>query len=651
MRYGAVALFNNASPANAIANTFLQATGDGPQIAFVPGTLSVLGAVADQPGAAGLAIDGGGNLFLADSKNDRILEILAEGGYTTVKTLTSTINNSTFGVALDGSGNLFFAAGYTGVVKELTAASGYTKVITLATGPLDVEKLTVDGNGNVFFCSSSGSVNELVAAEGYTTVHTVATGFNDPWGIAVDGNGNLFVSEYQDGVQVKEILAAGGYTTVLPIGPSLSAPMDVEVDGSGNVFVLTGGDGDLREILASSGYTSMLTLASATPFRVFALDSDGGVFLAKNARSFLRELDLVNPPTHNFATTAAGSTSSDSPRTLTAINNGNQTLHFSDVSYPVDFQERAGVPTDCTSSTDLSVGDTCTMTIHFSPLRTSATGLSTQLSEEVDLTDDNLNVTGATQSVAVTGTETFTPPALTTPTPGNPIGSSSATFTWTPGSAKFFKFWLGTTVGSNNIYGIGQTEKTSVSVSKLPSQTIYARLYYLLAETWKSLDYTYPGASNVPSLTSPAPGSTLSGSTVTFSWNPGSYTTFQFRLGTTLGSNNIYGSGGNLGTDGTFPRKFRQRNVQNTSSPCLASSTSFAGRPPLRGARGRLVVCSNSRTNSSLASGRPVCVHCRTAAISDSLSPAARYALQLETFHRSFHSSHLSHPPAAVTPQ
>jgi hypothetical protein len=119
--------------------------------------------------------------------------------------------------------------------------------------------------------------------------------------------------------------------------------------------------------------------------------------------------------------------------------------------------------------------------------------LSTLLSEEVNLTDDNLNVTGSVQSVKVTGTETFKPPALTIPTPSTTLSGSSATFTWTPGSAKFFKFRLGTTAGSNNIYGIGQTEKTSVTVSDLPTngETIYARLYYLIGSAWQSIDYTY----------------------------------------------------------------------------------------------------------------------------------------------------------------
>jgi streptogramin lyase len=545
-RYGAVALYNNASPAKASATTFLHAVGEGPQAAFPLGTVTTLGAQFTEKGGTdphGLAIDGAGNLFMADSTFDRIDEIPSEGGYTTVNQIFADPSNGIFGVALDGSGNLFFADGVASTVKELTAASGYTQVNTLATATQYPDGLTVDGSGNVFVCSTSGTVMELVATEGYTTAHTVATGFNNPRDIAVDGNGNLFVTEYASGVQIKEILAAGGYTTVLSIGPSLDFPMGGKVDGNGNVFVDTGaGGGHLWEISAASGYTktTLLKLAAA---QALALDGNSGIFLARATNTPLSRLDLAHPSL-NFATTAAGSTSSDSPKTQTALNNGNETLHFSALSYPADFPERAGVASDCTSSTGVTAGGSCTLTAHFSPLRSSATGLSTTLNEDLILTDDNLNVANAEQAVAVSGTETFTPPALITPTPGNPIGSSSATFTWNPGSATTFQFRLGTTPGSNNIYGSGQTNASSETVSNLPTGVnIYAVLYYMLDGAWKSLSYTYPGTPTAPKLTTPAPGSTLSGSTVTFSWNPGTATTFQFRLGTTLGSNNIYGSG------------------------------------------------------------------------------------------------------------
>ena len=52
-------------------------------------------------------------------------------------------------------------------------------------------------------------------------------------------------------------------------------------------------------------------------------------------------------------------------------------------------------------------------------------------------------------------------------------------FSWNQGTAATFQFRLGTTLGSNNLYGSGQTTKTSETVSGLPTNgsTIHARLY------------------------------------------------------------------------------------------------------------------------------------------------------------------------------
>jgi hypothetical protein len=52
------------------------------------------------------------------------------------------------------------------------------------------------------------------------------------------------------------------------------------------------------------------------------------------------------------------------------------------------------------------------------------------------------------------------------------------------------------------------------------------------------------------------------------------------------------------------------------SSSCRSSLAILAGRPPFRGANARLVASSNSRTNSSVPRGRPVCVAGLTAMIS-----------------------------------
>jgi sugar lactone lactonase YvrE len=555
-RYGAVALYDNSSPAKAAATTYLEGTGNGPHVVYGLSTDRVLRTDFNHPN--GVALDGSGNIFVADSSNNAVKEMLAAGGYTNVVLIGSGFNNPE-GVAVDGAGNVFVTDTSNHAVKEVMAADGYETVLTLATIPaLDfLLGIAVDGSGNLFV-GASNSLWEITSASGYSTKIELC-GFSGkacgPSAVAVDAGGNLFIAD-TNSHRIRKILAASGYTTIQGIGPIFPSthgegvsPGGVAVDAAENVFVTYNDAAQndyLEEEIAQGGYTNttMLGTWASSIATELALDGSGNVYFTDGSTK-MRELDFSEPPTNlSFATTAAGSTSTDSPQTVTVINNGNKPLNISAVSFGHDFPEASGVATDCTSSTTLGISGSCTLSIDFSPLRTSATGPSTPLAEQVTLTDNNLNVTNAEQSVAVSGTETFTPPALTTPTPGTTIGSSSATFTWNPGSATTFQFRLGTTPGSNNIYGSGQTNATSETVSNLPTGVnIYAVLYYMLDGAWKSLDYTYPGTQQAPKLTTPAPGSTLSGSTVTFTWNPGTATTFQFRLGTTLGSNNIYGSG------------------------------------------------------------------------------------------------------------
>ena len=140
------------------------------------------------------------------------------------------------------------------------------------------------------------------------------------------------------------------------------------------------------------------------------------------------------------------------------------------------------------------------------------------------------------------------PAALTSPTPGSTLTGSSATFTWSAGVAvTMYEFRLGTTgPGSTNLYNsaeAGTTALTSGLISNIPttSATLYARLYSLIGGAWQYKDYTYT-ESGPAMLTSPTPGSTLTGSSATFTWSAGGgVTMYEFRLGTTgPGSTNLY---------------------------------------------------------------------------------------------------------------
>jgi phospholipase C len=145
---------------------------------------------------------------------------------------------------------------------------------------------------------------------------------------------------------------------------------------------------------------------------------------------------------------------------------------------------------------------------------------------------------------------------MTSPTSGSTLSGSTVTFNWSAGTASPEEYWLdvGSTPGGNNYYSSGNLGSAlTATVSGLPTNgtTVYATLYTLVASTWDSNSYTYTAlnlSSAEGAVTTPTPGSTLSGSTVTFGWTAGSPGPYSYWLdvGSTSGGNNYYSSG-NLG--------------------------------------------------------------------------------------------------------
>jgi serine protease len=148
--------------------------------------------------------------------------------------------------------------------------------------------------------------------------------------------------------------------------------------------------------------------------------------------------------------------------------------------------------------------------------------------------------------------------ALTTPTPSSTLTSSSVKFTWSAASgATAYILELGSTgVGSYNLYYSGSTTATSATVNGLPinGETIYARLYTNQGGIWLHTDYTYKAVTEAQAaLTSPTPSSTLTSSSVKFTWSAASgATAYLLSLGSTgAGSTNLYYSGSTTNTSVT----------------------------------------------------------------------------------------------------
>src|SRR5262249_17131218 len=129
---------------------------------------------------ATVAVDGAGNLFIADFLNNRIRKVDTSGIITTVAgngaasfsgdggTATSASLSNPRGVAVDGPGNLFIADFDNSRIRKVDHA---TQVIS-----------TVAGNGTRGFSGDGGAAT--------------AAALNVPVGVALDSSGNLFIADF-----------------------------------------------------------------------------------------------------------------------------------------------------------------------------------------------------------------------------------------------------------------------------------------------------------------------------------------------------------------------------------------------------------------------------------------------------------------------
>ncbi|MDR3773165.1 MAG: protease pro-enzyme activation domain-containing protein, partial [Terracidiphilus sp.] len=122
---------------------------------------------------------------------------------------------------------------------------------------------------------------------------------------------------------------------------------------------------------------------------------------------------------------------------------------------------------------------------------------------------------------------------LMTPTPSTVLAGPTVTFSWTAGTGNTtgYSLWLGTAVGTNNLYHSGAVTATSVTAGGLPTngETVYARLFTYINGVTEHADYTYTAAAQAV-MTTPAPSTVLAGPTMTFSWTAGTGNTTGYSL-------------------------------------------------------------------------------------------------------------------------
>jgi hypothetical protein len=388
-RYGAAGLLDSSG--NVLAAGYLQGTGVGPMVNFLPGIQSTI--VSGLTSPTGIAVDEAGNFFITAGAQV-LKETLSGGSYTQSTIYSGQSGSSLLGVAVDGGGNVYFVDnGESNAYKATPSAGGYS-ITEIASGldlPLGIAD---DGNGNVYINNTGTSqlLEETPLATGGYTQSVISTGPYPVLSIAVDGQGNLFMVAATVGRFGPEgvVLENGGI-----IADTVAAtPMGIALDGNGDVYVpFSGGVSKLTP--TSDGYTQSNLAIDAANSGV-AVDGSGNVY-ALNGGSILK-LDLADPPTLSFAATDVGSTSL---QTVTVENIGNAVLNLTGLSYPTDFPEQPGGGTNaCTSTTSLNPAGMCNLNIDFTP----GSGEGQQgYFEDLTLTDNALNVAGAQQVIQLSG--------------------------------------------------------------------------------------------------------------------------------------------------------------------------------------------------------------------------------------------------------
>ena len=428
-RFGAVEL---SDASGIIANAYIYGAGQGPQVTFLPGAESPVGIGLEHP--SGAAVDASGNVYITDTNNDRLLkETLSAGSYT--QTIVASYFTCAYGVAVDGAGNVFVSDCSTNEVFLDTPSGGgyYTQSVLVSTGLSYPAGLAVDGSGRIYIVDSHNNrvLLETPSGGAYTQSILSTSGLSDPLGVAVDGSGNVYIADSGNSRVVKETLSAGAYTQSV-LASSLDDPVGVAVDQGGNVYISeSGNNAVVKETPSGGSYSqSTVTTSALNSPHLVSVDESGDLYIADVNNNRILQENYANPPSFSFANTLMGAQSSDSPKTATVSNIGNQSLTFPipgsgenpNVSANFKLDSATTCPEVLSSSSSagtLAAETSCALALDFMPATAGA------LTGSAVLTDDNLNLASATQSIGLSGIGTTS--GHTTPTVTVTSSSSSIT--------------------------------------------------------------------------------------------------------------------------------------------------------------------------------------------------------------------------------
>ena len=293
---------------------------------------------AQLSGPQGVPVDSAGNLYIADSANDRVRRVNASGIITTVAGTGSSGYGGDGGpaidaqmgdpraVAVDAAGNLYITQTTSSRIRRVDASGIIT---TVATGLRHPRGVAVDAASNLYIADLGNHRVQRVDAEGNVTTVT-GTGtrgtsgdggpafeaqLDNPQGVVVDSGGNLYISGR---AQIRRVDGSGTITTIAGIGESgysgdggpaiaaeLNGPSGLALDVSGNLYIADTSNYRIRRVDGTGTITTIAGIGEsdysgdggpAVLARLYdpagvTVDGEGNLYIADSGNHSIRRVD------------------------------------------------------------------------------------------------------------------------------------------------------------------------------------------------------------------------------------------------------------------------------------------------------------------------------------------------------------------------
>jgi uncharacterized protein (TIGR03437 family) len=299
-------------------------------------------ATAAELSASAIAVDGAGNLYIADDSvlgSSRIRKVDVHGTITTLAG-TSQIDADILGIAADAAGNVYVVDD-SDLLRKVDTAGNITTLAGLGSSLNDnipavsaslgyPSGVAVDSSGNIYVIDANRYLLRKVSANGIITTvagqggatysgnggQALQAGIASPWHVAVDGAGNIYLTERLSGFAessgdfVRMITPAGIIRTIAGTGnpgfsgdggPGTSAelddPLGIAASAAGNVYIADSQNYRVRLVTTSSSapYTCTNT-AAPTIASVDSASAYGGYsYFASGSWLEIKGTNLADP--------------------------------------------------------------------------------------------------------------------------------------------------------------------------------------------------------------------------------------------------------------------------------------------------------------------------------------------------------------------